>query len=415
MNPTVQESIARFGPFVLVGGLVGLFVCSRLLAAALSRSDSPAAGLRAIAHFLPIAFASVTALLLGHADIAVGIVFGTSVGAITTVVGFVALAEPIGPAPQRWKRVWPFPLAAALLVFIAGFKGLFHWRDAIALLTEGVLVLSLWGERGETQAARQVEAAGGGHPGAGGAAFGVEHRTSHIAHPIPDPAGPGTSVLPGARPESPTITADDIAAVIDYAAPSGAPDRAGPAHALLLAAQIVLAAGVLGLASWAAVRGTAHVASVLGTGGRFGPAGLSAGALASSIVSLAMVMPMMYGTWRLAARGRSWEPVTTQAGIVLLNLCGLLPLLILLPYAAAVLPALNHWAGDALVYREGLPRLLLFPAAAWRVDNLILVVAGVLLLPVAFGKWALGREEGMTLIAGYFFYLSATLWAAGRM
>jgi hypothetical protein len=45
----------------------------------------------------------------------------------------------------------------------------------------------------------------------------------------------------------------------------------------------------------------------------------------------------------------------------------------------------------------------------WRIDTVVLIVVGVLLLPVSIGKWRLGREEGMVLLAGYFFYLTTTL------
>jgi hypothetical protein len=137
--------------------------------------------------------------------------------------------------------------------------------------------------------------------------------------------------------------------------------------------------------------------------------GLSTSGMAGSIISLALVMPMMYGTWRQADGGRGWVPVTTQIGVVLLNLCALLPVLILLPYLANIAPFIAHWAGDSLAPRGGLPTLLLFPSPMWRIDNVVLIVVGILLLPVSSGKWRLGREEGMILLAGYFFYLTTTL------
>ena len=84
-------------------------------------------------------------------------------------------------------------------------------------------------------------------------------------------------------------------------------------------------------------------------------------------------------------------------------------MLILLPYVAANVPALTRWSGDALAWHEGFPRLLIYPTAVWRIDNVLLIIMGVMLLPVALGKWALGREEGLALIAGYFFYLTVTV------
>jgi hypothetical protein len=170
---------------------------------------------------------------------------------------------------------------------------------------------------------------------------------------------------------------------------------------VVAAAQLVIVAVVLAFAGWAVTRGAVRTSGLL----RF----ISTSSLAATAISLALVLPMMYGTWQLAAGGRAWAPVTTQVGVVLLNLCCLLPILILIPYVAAHVPALSHWAGDALAHSEGMPRLLIFPTPMWRVDNVILIVVGVLLLPVAFGKWSLSREEGLALLVGYLVYLMVAL------
>ena len=184
-------------------------------------------------------------------------------------------------------------------------------------------------------------------------------------------------------------------------APPPSESRYTTGQILLLSLQLVLTASLLWLGAWAITQGTVRTGAIL--------RGISTSGLAGSVVSLAMVLPMMYGSWRQADGGRGWAPVTTQIGVVLMNLCALLPLLILLPYVALKLPQISHWAGDAFAPRGGLPTLLLFPAPMWRIDTVVLIVIGVLLLPVALGKWRLGREEGMVLMAGYFFYLTTTL------
>jgi len=79
------------GPAILLAGMVALFACSRVLAARVARGEL-SVGLRAISYFIPIAAASFAAMLLGRPEIAVGVIFGTSVGAMTTVIGFIALA-----------------------------------------------------------------------------------------------------------------------------------------------------------------------------------------------------------------------------------------------------------------------------------------------------------------------------------
>jgi len=347
------------GPGVLLGGMIALFACSRVLAAVLPRGPQ-AIGMRSLAFFIPIAAASLISMLLGRPEIAVGIVFGTSVGAMTTVVGFVALAGPVGDGPPRWRRIWPFQLVASILVLIAGFKGTFGWGDAVALLVEGLLLLTLWNDRDEPATAQ--------------------------------------SVLDGAWVGVPSTPHD--AEMLDYSSVRVARDGA-EVEITLLILQLLLVAALLWFGAWGVTQGTVRSSEML--------RGISTSGLAGSIVSMALVLPMMYGTWRQADGGRGWMPITAQIGVVLLNLCALLPVLILIPYLARWVPPISHWAGDALAPRGGLPTLLLFPSPMWRIDNVILLVVGVLLLPVSIGKWRLGREEGMVLLAGYFFYLTTTL------
>ncbi len=413
---------------------MGLFACSRILSGTFVRPGGSPGG-RAVGLFIPIAVSAVTAMLLGRPEIAVGIVFGSSVGAMTTVIGFAALANPIGGGPMRWRRVWCFPLAAALIALVAGFKGLFHWRDAIALFLEGIVVLSLWrevpvrrvaavsGEQSDSTGAG--EAAGDGTGGATGDASGgsaggaagvksdeqtgygpvLDYRSAGAVaarKPFFEPLTEATPALEEQAGAAPAATAGR-----EVAAESGGSSDGGR-EGFVMILELVLALAALVLASWAVTTGTVAVGIKLRN---FSTAGLAA-----SIVSLALVMPMTYGAWTRSSGGRSWEPMTTQVGVVLLNFCLLLPALIMIPYlAAGPAPFLSTWAGDALAYGEGLAKPLIFPAAFWRIDNVILIVAGVLMLPVSAGKWKLGREEGMALIAGYFFYLTSILLAAGKL
>jgi Ca2+/Na+ antiporter len=362
------DPLLRWGPLVLLGGLVALFTCSRILAAILPRADD-AIGARAVAYFIPIAAASLISILLGRPEIALGIVFGTSVGAMTTVVGFIALAGHLDYGPARWRRVWPFLLAAALLVFVAGFNGTFSWHHALALFLEGLILLSLW------------------------------HDSSTTSNPTGDTTT--TTVLDQAwHGEHPAQAPHTIP--LNYATPPPAESRKRPREgAGILLAELSLIAILLWLGSWAVTFGAIQSSQRL--------RGMSTSGIAGSVISLALVLPMMYGTWRRSAGQRGWAPLTTQIGVVLLNLCLLLPILILLPYIAAYVPQISHWAGDAIAPRGGKVAPLLFPAPMWRIDNVVLIIMGVFLLPVAIGKWTLGREEGMVLIAGYFFYLTVTM------
>src|SRR5947209_5030021 len=100
----------RASLLLLALGAAGL--CAAALAAAVSVAGraglSP--GRRALLHWIPIATAVVVARMMGWPDISLGIIFGTSVAVLSTVVGSLCMTAPIGPAPARWKRLWPFTL-----------------------------------------------------------------------------------------------------------------------------------------------------------------------------------------------------------------------------------------------------------------------------------------------------------------
>src|SRR5258706_15089270 len=125
------------------------------------------------------------------------------------------------------------------------------------------------------------------------------------------------------------------------------------------------------------------------------------GVVAATLWSFLLALPMIQSGRQLALAGASWGPLTGLVGVVLLNLCVLLPMIALAPYVSAFFRGFRYehrllidWAGMS-------PNRTVFPLAPWRVDTVVLIVLSVLQLPVAVGKWNLGRGEGMMLIAGY--------------
>ena len=100
--------------------------------------------------------------------------------------------------------------------------------------------------------------------------------------------------------------------------------------------------------------------------------------------------------------------MTAQAGVVIINLCVLLPALALVPYATAHLPSLTQVFPPIFDWTEKTVEVLAFPLGVWRVDAVLLVILSVLYLPVSMGRWNLGRGEGMLLVVAYFGYLIAT-------
>jgi len=314
----------------MLGGAAMLFAASMLATAPLRRTAA-LPGLRAVAHWTPIAIAVCIARWMGRADVAMAMVIGTSVALLSTVPGSVSATAAIGPAPPRYRRMWAFPLMAALICFLAGFGGALTWQHAAILLIEGIILLVLWQDRDL---------------------------------------------------ESPQAALDNGPLLIGAKMPELVRDAG-----VMVFGGLVLALAVAGARF--ATRGAVLFS--------LQPRNVTAGALASSVLSLALALPMAYLGRTQAARGRSWVPMTTQTGIVLLNLCLLLPILALWPYALA----LGHQPAQAA--------LLAYPLPVWRIDTVVLVVLCVFFLPVAWGKWDMGREEGTLLVIAYFVYVIAVV------
>jgi cation:H+ antiporter len=324
---------------MLMLALCAAALCAASVAAAVASGSraglSP--GRRALMQWGPIALAVIVARAAGSVEVAMGLLFGTSVATLSMGVGSLCTVAPVGPAPARWKRLWPFTLAAVLIVFVSGFNGLLTWKHGLALSIEGLVILSLW--RDPTYQ----------HDWAPGAAVPAEAS-----------GGPAVPVE----------------------------------LAWLMAGVSLLLAGAGG---YLAVRG-----AQAGT-----PVHVSAGAVAASFLSLALCSPTSQSGRHLAQHGASWIPMTACVGVVLLNLCVLLPAMALVPYASAWMEAVRQSRGLMVDWSAVTPQAMVFPLAAWRIDTVVLIVLAVLQLPVAVGKWNLGREEGFLLIAGYCAYLLA--------
>jgi hypothetical protein len=132
-----------------------------------------------------------------------------------------------------------------------------------------------------------------------------------------------------------------------------------------------------------------------------------------AILGPLLVLPMLMGGAALTPKNRAWVATTSAVGVVLLNLCLLLPMAIFLRYPVNA----AHWDPSAFFHvkfhslREVSP--MPFAWVTWRVDNVVLVLLSFALLPASMGRWRLGRAEGFTLIALYAVYV--LMVAAGSM
>jgi Ca2+/Na+ antiporter len=184
------------------------------------------------------------------------------------------------------------------------------------------------------------------------------------------------------------LEAPEIPEVLDAAPESRPPDGQAAVIMILVIAMIILG-GVL------AVLGTLKTCAMRDQGRPM----LYPGTLAATILSPLLILPTLGTASSVAQRGYPGRAVTALIGTVLLNLCLLLPIAILLWHFR---PGL--WNGDpsrAFNVRWDRRHTLPFDLAAWQIETVGLVVLGFGLIPIALGRWMLGRLESTLLILAY--------------
>lgn len=129
---------------LFVGGL-GLLISVMFAARAIDFEQDSTPLRRIFVHWLPIVAAVLFATFLGYGEMAVAMIFGTSVALLSVVTGFVVIAGPLTDVPNQPRRLWPFLPVLATLVFVLGLRGTLGYFEVIALLIQGLLLLLLWG------------------------------------------------------------------------------------------------------------------------------------------------------------------------------------------------------------------------------------------------------------------------------
>jgi Ca2+/Na+ antiporter len=129
---------------LLFGGGLGLLLSVMFATRAINFELDTTPTRRIFAHWLPIVAAVFLATILRQGEIAVAIIFGTSVAMLSVVTGFVAMAGPLIELPAHARRVWPFLPVLATLIFVLGLAGTLGRFEVIALTAQGLLLLLLW-------------------------------------------------------------------------------------------------------------------------------------------------------------------------------------------------------------------------------------------------------------------------------
>ena len=354
----VAESNRLSAPAVLILlGSAGLYVASRAAVDALARFSGnsgvgrlPSPALLALGHWMPVVALAGLATARGLSHVALGIVFGSSVAALSLAMGLVTYLAPPSSLPAS-RRAWPFLLTGVMVPLLAGFSGQLTVMHALILLVLGATAWSVW----RASAAELSPAA-----------------ALAAALPALD-AGTGSAPVP-ARSSVPVT---------------------------LRAIQWLLAVGLALLGAKMTLMGT--------VGAEVNSRFLTTGLLAATVLSPVVVLPIIASGTDLAHQGRSGDAVAALVGLVMLNLFALLPMVIVFWYLRSA-GQISYRAGLTGLWPQVEPITLSIPV--WRIDLVMLTIIGFAMIPVAMGRWALGRIESVGLIVGYVAYLVASMLVA---
>src|SRR5436305_5981502 len=101
--------LAEIHPSVLLlfGVAIGWYVAARGATDALAgRDPGGAPGRRAIAHWMPVVIVALYAIARGEPALALGVVFASSVAALSLVLGVVTLTTPPSLIAVDARRKW---------------------------------------------------------------------------------------------------------------------------------------------------------------------------------------------------------------------------------------------------------------------------------------------------------------------
>jgi len=237
-------------------------------------------------------------------------------------------------------------LPASLLPLLAGFAGSLNWIHALIFLVEGLVLWMAWRE--------------------------LSGRPEEIRLPV-------------------ATLQDDPEPPVAAVRAAGRPGRVVSRLIVALATMLAVAGAV------AAVYGAVLLSRRLRS--------QETGLVVAVALGPMLVLPMVLSGANLSRRGEGWVAATSGVGVVLLNLCLLLPAVILLWYPISV--ARSHGWNVPQMRMDWLREVspLVYPLVTWRCDTVVLVLLGFVLLPAALGRWRLGRAEGVVLIALYGVYI----------
>lgn len=140
------NATSALGP--MLGGLILLYAAAQVLAGAMIHVEQVGPGRRAIWHAIPVAAIALVAAFQGHTQIALCVLTGTSVAALSLVPGICQIVSPEPQSTPSTPASWRALIPATLVFWMIGFHVQIDWLDAIFLVIIGLGILWIWHEPG---------------------------------------------------------------------------------------------------------------------------------------------------------------------------------------------------------------------------------------------------------------------------
>lgn len=134
---------SRDGTFLILGAVVLVYIVARSAVDLLSAERRMSVGRMALANTLPIAAVAWMAVIMGHTDMALGVMLGSSIATLALVTGVALLGDPWSDLPST-ARVWPFLVPVSLVLVLMGFSSNLGIRDAILMAAMGIVLAGVW-------------------------------------------------------------------------------------------------------------------------------------------------------------------------------------------------------------------------------------------------------------------------------
>jgi len=336
--------------FLLLFCALALYLSSRVLLGLLvAGGDTPAR--RAVAQWLPIVMTAFVSILLGQPGAAVGVIFATSVGGLSLVLGVIALYRSEDRQTSTRLKFGLFLAPVCVMTWLAGFRTHLSWQHALLFILQGIALIWVW---------RQP-----------------------ASEPLtPAPARPRRKL---SSLEWPLAIA--LAGLGAWAGWRGSDSWVGGGRGVsstLLAATFlspVLLLPIIGSSPTLALQGRSRDAILQ--------------QVLVVLLNLLILFPMTIFAWEARTR---WIGDSTDATV-----------------NTAVAPVSGPATTRSIVLPEPLPdppRGLPYPASVWRVDAILLILLAVAIIPIVTERWRLGIPEAVLLITVYCAYVALTAMRA---